>query len=196
MVRLYEHEIEIRDLHTLALIRRQTRARRKGAVELPDAERLFNPPARHTRSSSAPSTSAHTHALCRALFEQRGREAQKSMWGIVGLHPRYPACILEQAAASALARHIHAYKAVRAIAEQLLAQAIARLDGTQPELPLGDAGSPLTQQHALIRDPAEYAAFFNRSVGTEPLAPDTPAPSQATERVQPPLGEAQAQDCA
>ncbi|MBK7235237.1 MAG: hypothetical protein IPI02_18795 [Sterolibacteriaceae bacterium] len=63
-------------------------------------------------------------------------------------------------------------------------------------MPLGDAGSPLTQQHELIRDPAEYAAFFNRSVGTEPLAPDTPAPSQATERVQPPLGEPQAQDCA
>ena len=197
LVRLYEHEIEIRDLHTLALIRRHTRARRKGAVELPDAERLFNPSRQtHQILKRAEHIGPHTHALCRALFEQRGREAQKSMWGIVGLHPRYPACILEQAAASALARHIHAYKAVRAIAEQLLAQAIARLDGTQPELPLGDAGSPLTQQHELIRDPAEYAAFFNRSVGTEPLAPDTPAPSQATERVQPPLGEPQAQDCA
>jgi transposase len=194
LVRVYEHEIEIRDLHTLALIRRHTRATHKGEVNLPDAERVFNPSRQsHQILKRAEHIGPHTHALCRELFEQRGREAHKSMWGIVGLHPRYPACILEQAAASALERHIHSYKAVRAIAEQLLAQAIARLDGSQLELPLIHAASPLTQQHELIRDSAEYAAFFNRSVGTEALAP---APSPATERVQPPPGEPQDADCA
>jgi len=165
LVRLYEHEIEIRELHTLALIRRHTRATRKGEVNLPDAERVFNPSRQtHQILQRAEHIGPRTHALCRELFERRGREAQKSMWGIVGLHPRYPACILEQAVASALARHTHAYKAVRAIADELLAKAIARLDATQPELPLDHGGSTLTQQHELIRDPAEYAAFFHRSV--------------------------------
>ena len=176
LVRLYAHEIEIRDLHTLALIRRHARATRKGEVKLPDAERVFNPSRQtHQILARAEQIGPHTHALCRALFESRGREAQKRMWGIVGLSPRYPACIIEQAAAAALARHIHSYQAVRAIAEQLLAQAIARLDARQPELPLAHGGSPLTQQHELIRDSAEYAEFFNRSVRTQ--QPDIPTPA-------------------
>ncbi|MGH8633924.1 MAG: IS21 family transposase, partial [Burkholderiales bacterium] len=115
----------------------------------------------------------NTQALCRELFAQRGREAQKSMWGIVGLHPRYPACIVEQAAAVALARQVHSYKAVRASAEQLLAQTIDRLDAMQPQLPLAMPTSPLTQEHELIRAPAEYAAFFNRHA-------DDPQASAAT----------------
>ncbi|NBV53278.1 MAG: hypothetical protein EBR83_07145, partial [Verrucomicrobia bacterium] len=47
LVRLYAHEIEIRDLKTLALIRRHS-ATHKGDVKLPDAERVFNP-SRQTR---------------------------------------------------------------------------------------------------------------------------------------------------
>jgi hypothetical protein len=102
------------------------------------------------------------------------------MWGIVGLSPRYPTCIVEQAAAVALARQVHSYKAVRALAEQLLAQAVLDLDARQPQLPLTNTASPLTQQHELIRAPAEYAEFFDRlsaansslatSAGAEPCA--------------------------
>lgn len=188
LIRLYEHEIEVRDLQTLELIRRHTRAACQGEVKLPDAERVFNPSRQtHQILKRAEQIGPQTHALCRALFERRGREAQKSMWGIVGLHPRYPTCILEQAAARALAREIYAYKAVRAIAEQLLAQAIARLDGRQPELPLDHGGGPaLTQQHELIRDPAEYAAFFHRSVRAE--QPDiVTCAAHGPQRIQLPL---------
>jgi len=176
LIRLYERELEIRDLHTLALIRRHPRATRKGELQLPDAERLFNPSRQtHQLLARAELIGPNTLALCRELFEQRGREAQKS-WGIVGLGPRYPACILEQAAALALARQMHSYKAVRAAAEQLLAQAVIDLDARQPQLPLTTITSPLTQQHELIRAPAEYAEFFERiavansspSGGTEP----------------------------
>ena len=149
LIRLYQRELEIRDLHPLALIRRHPR--------------LFNPSRQtHQLLARAELIGPNTLALCRELFEQRGREAQKSMWGIVGLGPRYPACILEQAAAVALARQIHSYKAVRAMAEQLLAQAVIDLDARQPQLPLTTITSPLTQQHELIRAPAEYAEFFNR----------------------------------
>jgi transposase len=156
LIRLYERELEIRDLQTLELIRRHPRATRKGEVQLPDNERVFNPSRQtHQILARAEHIGPNTVALCRELFAQRGREAQKSMWGIVGLSPRYPACILEQAAAVALARQIHSCKAVRALSEQLLAQAVIDLDARQPQL-------PLTQQHELIRAPAEYAEFFDR----------------------------------
>jgi transposase len=165
LVRLYEHELEIRDVQTLQLIRRHARAMHKGEVKLPDAERVFNPSRQtHQILARAEHIGPNTLALCRALFEQRGREAQKSMWGIVGLHPRYPACILEQAAAVALARQNHSYKALRASAEQLLAQTITALDAVPPQLPLAMPSSSLTQQHELIRPAAEYAEFFHRQV--------------------------------
>lgn len=109
------------------------------------------------------------------LFELRGREAQKSMWGIIGLTSRYPNCVIEQAASIALARHIRSYKGVRAIAEQLLAGAITQIDTRQGELSFdAPATPPLTQEHALIRNPTEYAEFFAR--GTQ--SPSTPGESE------------------
>ena len=170
LIRLYEHELEIRDLDTLALIRRHSRATRQGEVKLPDAERVFNP-SRQTRQirTRAKAIGPKTDELCQGLFELRGREAQKSMWGIIGLTSRYPNCVIEQAASIALARHIRSYKGVRAIAEQLLAGAITQLDTRQGELSF-DATStpPLTQEHALIRNPTEYAEFFARSTAQCP----------------------------
>ena len=163
LIRLYERELEIRDRQTLELIRRHPRATRKGEVQLPDAERVFNPSRQtHQILARAEHIGPNIVALCRELFAQRGREAQKTMWGVIGLHPRYPACILEQAAAVALARQVYSYKALRTSAERLLAQTIDRLDAMQPQLPLAMPTSPLTQEHELIRAPAEYAALFNR----------------------------------
>lgn len=171
LVRLYAHEIEIRDWQTLALIRRHSRAQKKGEVKLPDAERVFNP-SRQTRHilARAEAVGPQTHALCQQLFERRGREMQKSMWGIVGLATRYPAWILEQACAAALAQRIASYKAVRAIAEQFLAQMAARLDPRQADLPLEATTPVLTQAHELIRDVTEYGEFFKRCVGEAPGA--------------------------
>ena len=171
LVRLYETELEIRDLQTLTLIRRHTRATHKGEVKLPDAERLFNPSRQtHQILARAEQIGPNTQELCRGLFDQRGREAQKSLWGIVGLARRYPASILEQAAAAALTHPIRSYKTVRAMADQLLAKAIDRLNAQQLALPLD---MPLTQQHALIRESAEYAQFFATAVCTVNTHPVT-----------------------
>ena len=162
LIRLYETELEIRDPQTLTLIRRHPRATHKGELKLPDAERVFNPSRQtHQILARAVQIGPNTHALCRHLFDKRGREAQKSLWGIVGLSKRYPASILEQAAAVALTQPMRSYKAVRAIADQLLAKAIDRLNAVQLELPLEAA---LTQQHALIRESTEYAKFFATAV--------------------------------
>ena len=48
LVRVYEKELEIRDIHTLALIRRHNLTLKRGDVVLPDSERIFNP-SRQTR---------------------------------------------------------------------------------------------------------------------------------------------------
>jgi hypothetical protein len=178
LVRTFDYDIEIRDLQTLALIRRHTRAARKGEVNLPDAERVFNP-SRQTQQilAQALAIGTKTHALCRQLFDQRGREGQKSMWGIVGLKSRYPAWLLEQACSAALARPTPSYKAVRAIAEQLLAQVVTKLDARQAELPLDSPTPVLTQEHELIRNVTEYAEFFNRSVGTTDQHTAVPQPA-------------------
>jgi hypothetical protein len=165
LVRLYEHEIEIRDLKTLVLIRRHPRATHKGDVNLPDAERVFNP-SRQTRQilARAEAIGAKTQELCRQLFERRGREGKEHV-GHRWAGPRYPAWLLEQACATALTRHIPSYKAVRAIADQLFAQVVTRLDARQGELPLDSPTPLLTQKHELIRDVTEYAEFFKRCVG-------------------------------
>ncbi len=162
LIRLYTHELEIRDLQTLELIRRHPRATRKGEVRLPEEERVFNP-SRQTRRilSQAQAIGESTGALCAALFEHRGREGQRAMWGIVGLHARYPAVILEQACALALSRHTHSYKSVRSIAEQLLANALEALAAHTP----AHSAPALTQQHELIRKTKEYAEFFDRTAG-------------------------------
>lgn len=172
LVRIYAHEIEIRDLTTLELIRRHPLATRKGEVQLPDEERVFNPSRQtHQLLARAQAIGPKTQALCQHLFEQRGREGHKSMWGIVGLTPRYPPAIVEQAVALALARGWSSYKGVRTLAEQLLAQALDRIDPNQLGLVLPDPAPALTQQHELIRDPAEYAEFFARSAQSTPEPP-------------------------
>lgn len=160
LVRVYATEIEIRDVATLQLLRRHPRAYRKGELHLPDAERVFNPSRQtHYILDLAHSIGPKTHALCLALFDQRGREAQKTMWGVVRLVPRFPALIVEQAVETAVTREHHSLKAIRAIAEQLLHRALAELE-EQPTSP----APPLTQQHDLIREPTLYAEFFNDSI--------------------------------
>jgi hypothetical protein len=180
LIRVYAHELDIRDPNTLELIRRHPLAA-KGEVRLPEAERVFNPSRQtHRILAQAEAIGPQLLALCKALFEQRGREVQKTLWGIVGLHPRYPAAILEQAATVALAGNVRSYKGLRALADQQLARALAALDGRQGELPLAPASSLLTQQHELIRSGAEYAEFFARSVRRqqeEEVADDLPSPA-------------------
>lgn len=175
LVRDFLHEIEIRDITTLALIRRHARIA-KGAVELPDAERVFNP-SRQTRQllARAKGIGPQTEAVCQRLFDHQGREAHRRLWGIVGLAGRYPAWILEQACAQVASQAVPSYKAIRTLADQFLARMAERLDSRQADLALDVP--PLTQQHDLIRDVAEYGAFFRQASGQADTAAHEPPPS-------------------
>ena len=159
LVRIYELEIEIRDLKTQALLRTHPRSCRKGEVLLPDDERPFNP-TRQTQylMNKAGIIGPNTLNLCQKLFESQGRPAQKSMWGILGTAAKYPASIVEQACKSALELNIRNSKQVRLIVEQLFDDAVVRLNqaDAQPQ-------SPLTQQHLLIRPTQEYGDLFSQS---------------------------------
>ncbi|MEO6959578.1 MAG: IS21 family transposase, partial [Burkholderiaceae bacterium] len=155
LVRLFEHHIEIRDIKTQALLRTHTRVDRPGTVVLPERERLFNPSREtHALLRQAEEIGAGAHQLCQALFANEGRVGQRKLWGIVGLARRYPRRLVDQACHSALAEGIHSYKLVKALTEQLTAQALEHLDApVQPEL-------ALTQRHRLIRDGQDYADLF------------------------------------
>ncbi|MHC2564649.1 hypothetical protein ACVIVD_006684 [Bradyrhizobium liaoningense] len=69
---------------------------------------------------------------------------------MVGLGRKYPARLVEQACAHAIDNRIYRYKHVRATVERLFEQAIEQV-GVTPQ-----PASPLTQDHPLIRTPAEY----------------------------------------
>ena len=155
LVRLYEHQIEIRDRQTHALLRTHPRAQRPGSLLLPDDERPFNP-SRETRRilSQAAEIGPSTLALCQHWFERDRRVGQRKLWGIVGLVKRYPRRLIDQACAQALCENVGSYKAISQLTERLLNAALADIDAPiQCEL-------DLTQEHPLIRDGDDYADLF------------------------------------
>lgn len=176
IVRVFELSIEIRDLKTLTLIRTHPRSVRKGEVKLPAHERIFNP-SRQTEYllKQAALVGPKTLELCTELFETRGREGQKSMWGIIGLAHgnRYPKRFIERACEIALEQGgSHSSKSVRLAVQSMLDDAITQIDATNPDP--SKPGAALTQAHALIRPAEDYGAFFKLSVlsQTEPPNPN------------------------
>ncbi|HEV6964457.1 MAG TPA: IS21 family transposase, partial [Roseateles sp.] len=149
----------------------------------PQEERIFNP-SRETRRilAQARSIGAETERLCQLLFAVEGRVGQRKLWGIVGLAQRYPHALLERACAQALADGVHSYQHVKALADRLVAQELARLDQcapTQGEL-------DLVQEHPLIRAANVYAELFARCTAqatsmAAATAPSAPASIRATQ---------------
>lgn len=170
LVRIYEHEIEIRDLNSLALIRCHRRIA-KGKVELPDDERVFNPSREtHRILARAQTIGPQAEALCQGLFDRQGRVAHRHLWGIVQLARRYPNWLVEQACATAQGRGISTYKAIRALVEQNLSQLAQSHEPNHP--PSQTPTSTLTQDHDLIRDASVYGDFFRSATQTT----DVPSP--------------------
>jgi hypothetical protein len=157
LVRLFARHIELRDINTHELLRTHQRAERPGTVVLPAEERVFNP-SRETRRilAKARDIGADAARLCELMFAVEGRVGQRKLWGIVSLAQRYPRRLIDSACAQALAQGIHSYRHVKALTEQLVANAVQALDAA-PAL------APMTQQHALIRPVQEYGDLFSRA---------------------------------
>lgn len=96
VVRLYARQVEIRERHTLKLLRTHPRAQRPGSVLLPDDERPFNP-SRETRRilAQAGDIGASTLQLCQRWFEHDGRVGQRKLRGVVGLAKRFPRRLID-----------------------------------------------------------------------------------------------------
>jgi transposase len=159
LVRLFERRIEIRDLHTQALLRTHARADRPGSVVLPAAERVFNP-SRETRYilGQAKAIGPQAARLCERLFALEGRVGQRKLWGIVNLAKRYPNHLVDTACAAAIEEGVHSYRHVKALTERLVAEALATLQADAP----APSPSTLTQAHALIRHTDEYGDLFTQ----------------------------------
>lgn len=167
-VRVFTHRIEIRDLSSGQLLRTHARAQRPGTVVLPTEERVFNP-SRETRSilKQARAIGAQTSRMCEMLFAIEGRVGQRKLWGIVNLSKRYPNQCIDAACAQAMAQGVYSYKLIKALTEQLMAQALSDLAAnTTTATPLTKA---LTQQHALIRDADEYGDLFAQASNTSAI---------------------------
>ena len=166
LVRLFDHQVEIRDRQTHTLLRTHPRAQRPGSVLLPDDERPFNP-SRETRRilSQAREIGPATLSLCQHWFEQDGRVGQRKLWGIVNLVKRYPRRLIDQACAQALNENVRSYKSIQILTERLLGAALADIDAPiQGEF-------DLTQQHPLIRDGDDYADLFTLGAQTSAIFP-------------------------
>lgn len=155
LVRLFEHHLEIRDLHNHTLLRTHALATRPGSVLLPNEERPFNPSREtHRILAQAKTIGLQTEQLCQSMFAREGRVGQRKLWGIVSLVRRYPRSLVNQACARALHDGVTSYKQIQALTERLLNEALATLDvPIQGEL-------TLTQDHPLIRNGDDYADLF------------------------------------
>jgi hypothetical protein len=172
VVRLFARQVEIRERHTLKLLRTHPRAQRPGSVVLPDDERPFNP-SRETRRilAQAGDIGSATLQLCQRWFERDGRVGQRKLRGVVGLAKRYPRRLIDQACAQALAENVNTYKSIKALTERLLAKALAEIDApVQHEL-------ELEQLHPLIRDGGDYADLFNQAAQASAALPTTENPA-------------------
>ena len=171
LVRIFERRLEIRELHTGRLLRTHAKAEQPGSVVLPQDERIFNP-SRETRLilRQAGEIGEHAARLCQLLFAIEGRVGQRKLWGIVGLARRYPAHCVNAACAQALEQGIYSYKRVRALTEELFAQAIDAIQAEAGDAPQGRGQSgtaaALVQQHELIRDASEYGDLFAHAAAT------------------------------
>jgi hypothetical protein len=101
--RLYDHQIEIRDRQSHALLRTHPRVQRPGSLLLHDDERPFNPSRETLRIlSQAAEIGPATLALCQHWFARDGRVGQRKLWGIVGMVKHYPQRLIDQACAQPL----------------------------------------------------------------------------------------------
>jgi len=168
LVRIYARRLEIRDIHTGALLRSHAKAERPGTVVLPQDERVFNP-SRETRLilRQASEIGEHAARLCQLLFAIEGRVGQRKLWGIVGLVRRYPAHCVNAACAQALEQGIYSYKRVLALTEVLFAEALQAVEAQASREQVTAATTALTQQHGLIRDADEYGDLFAHAAATQ-----------------------------
>ncbi len=154
IVWIFENEIEIINPQTMELYRRHNKGTRAGAVMMEEEDRIFNP-SRQTNYllSKAGNIGPATKELCELLFKEEGRPGQRRMQGVVNLARKFKARHIEEASKKAVNAGLRSCKAVSRLVENIAKKNQALKEET----------SDLTQDHALIRPPEDYGAFWNQN---------------------------------
>jgi hypothetical protein len=151
-VRIFEHGIEILDAQG-QLLRRHTKAARKGTFALEAADRIFNPSRETARIlARIDKIGPHTAALARALFARLGRPGQRAIYGLAHLPRTYARAEIEAVCARLLAADCLSYAAVK--------RALERRSAALPPSPTVTAAGPQ------IRPITEYQSFWDAHAQT------------------------------
>jgi transposase len=148
VVRIYEHEIEI--LGDVGEVLRRHKTVARGKMELPEADRLFNPSRETARLlAKVHKIGPQSSALAHDIFARRGRPGQRAIYGLANLTRHYAREEIEAACATVLTFATPSYQAVKRLLERRVA-ATAVVGENTPLIQSGDA----------IRALDEYQAFF------------------------------------
>ena len=152
-VRIYEREIEILDEPGQQVLRRHPKSTEKGHIELPEAERIFNP-SRQTAHLLARISKIGPHAerLAREIFARLGRPGQKALYGLANRPRHHSREEIERACEQVLRLSQPSYQAVKRILERHAAAKAASAAADQ---------SPLQQHSPHIRAIEQYQAFWD-----------------------------------
>jgi len=152
-VRIYDHDIELLDAAG-AVLRRHPRSFQPGHVELPDAERIFNPSRETARIlNNVSKIGPHSERLAREIFARLGRPGHKAIYGMANLPRHYAREDIEKACKGELTLSRPSYQGIKRVLERHAAQQEARAAADKPTL---------QQSGPHIRAIEEYRDFFEQ----------------------------------
>ena len=150
-VRIYEREIEILDEQGQVL-RRHGKSSKKGHVELPPEDRIFNPSRETARLiGKVAKIGPHCAQLAREIFARLGRPGQKAIYGLANLVRHHTREDIERACEKVLTLSQPTYQALKRILEHQTAAGKASAAADQARL---------SQQGESIRGIGDYQAFW------------------------------------
>ena len=149
--RIYEREIEILDERGQVL-RRHEKSSKKGHVELPPEDRIFNPSRETARLiGKVAKIGPHCAELAREIFARLGRPGQKAIYGLANLTRHHTREDIERACEKVLTLSQPSYQALKRILEHQAAAGKAGAAADQARL---------RQQGESIRGIEDYQAFW------------------------------------
>ncbi len=163
-VRVYEREIEIVD-EDGQVLRRHPKSTRKGHVELPEADRLFNPSRETARLiGKVAKIGPHCAQLAREIFSRLGRPGQHAIYGLANLARHHSRERIEKACEQVLTLSRPSYQALKRVLDRQVSAEDARAAAEPPSL---------RQTGRDIRAIEEYRSFWDEYSQQSAVDPDS-----------------------
>ena len=141
----------------MSVIHRYEKAKTPGQVSQLDKDQVYNPSRQTQRIlDDAGHIGPNTKSFCQFLLKKNQRTGNKQMRGVVSLTKKYSSTLIEKAATQAVNREVESLRVFKRLVEEM-----EPLSSKEPDSP------NLTQDHDLIRPPADYAAFWDLHANQE-----------------------------